>query len=133
MKLLKEIETNKKINSPKILKKYLREFEEEDREFVIVIGLNTANNPIYREIVAIGTLNATIIAPREIFKKAITMSCNAIIMAHNHPSGNNKPSTQDKEVTKKIKEAGEIIDIKLIDHIIVTKEEYYSFREQDLL
>ena len=71
------------------------------------------------------------IHPREVFKPAIAESAHSIILIHNHPSGDCKPSRKDIVVTRKIKEAGDLLEIKLIDHVIIGKNSYYSFKEQD--
>jgi len=126
MEIIREINTKYKIKDPKDVYKYLDEFKNQDREMFIVIGLDTDNKPCYREINSMGTLNSSLIHPREVFKKAIIMSCNSIIIAHNHPSGNIEPSEEDIQITNKLKQAGEIIGIKLLDHIIITKGDYKS-------
>jgi DNA repair protein RadC len=126
MELIREINDGKKFSTAKDVYNYLDEFRDQDREMLIIIGLDARNKPCYREINTIGTLNTSLIHPREVFKKAIIMSCNSIIMAHNHPSGETTPSNDDLKTTKRIKEAGEILDIKLIDHIIITKDNYNS-------
>jgi len=125
MELVREINDNP-IKNPMDVNKYLEEFKNEDREHFIVIGLDTKNKPCYREITALGTLNSTLVHPREVFKKAIIMSCNTIIIAHNHPSGDLKPSSEDLEVTKKLKQAGDLLGIKLLDHIIVSNKGFKS-------
>lgn len=129
MEIIREIKEKYTIKSAKDIYNYLEEFKNQDREHFIVVGLDTKNKPCYREIVAIGTLNSTLITPREIFKKAILMSCNSIIIAHNHPSEDIKPSKEDLQITKKLKKAGEIIGITLLDHVIVGNN-YYSMQEK---
>ena len=126
MELIREINDNYKITNSEDTLKYLDEFKKEDREFVIVLGLDTQNKVLYRDVAAIGTLNSCPIHPREVFKTAIMRSCNSIIIAHNHPSGNIKPSDEDVEVMKKLKQAGEILSIKLLDALIVTEKEIKS-------
>ena len=133
MKIIREINTKYSIKNAKDVTKYLKEFQDEDREHFIVIGLNTKLQPVYREIAHIGTLNSCVVHVREIFKKAIMMSCKAIIIAHNHPSGDTNPSNEDIEITNKLLEAGKILDIDVLDHIIVGEDSYYSFDEEMLL
>lgn len=123
MEIMRELE-GEPINNGDDVYKYLKEFENEDREYFIVIGLDTKNKPCFREIAHIGTLNSTIIHPREVFKKAIVMGCNSIIVAHNHPSGNLEASPEDLEVTRILREAGEILQIKVLDSLIITKGGY---------
>ena len=130
MKLIKEQKAEYVIKCANDVYRYLKEFKNEDREYFIVLGLNTKNKVLYREIVHIGTLNGSIIHPRETFKKAIIMSCNSIIIAHNHPSGDTAPSEEDIKITKTMKKAGELLQIKVLDHIIIG-DEYYSFQESE--
>ena len=96
------------------------------KENFLLITLNTQNQVINTHIVFIGILNASVIHPREIFVKAILDHANSIIIAHNHPSNNLAPSNNDIEITKIIKNSGEILGINLIDHIIFNEKEYYS-------
>jgi len=130
MELIREINDNKQIKSYKDVINYLDEFRNQDREMFIVLGLDTNARPIYREITAVGTLNATMIHPREIFKKAIVMSCNSIILAHNHPSGNVEPSAEDKKITKLLLKCSKILNIEILDHVILGENDCYSFQEK---
>ena len=98
-----------------------------------VILLDTANNVIGEQIVTKGSLNASIVHPREVFKKAITESAAGLILIHNHPSGNTNPSDEDKKVTQNLVKAGSIIGIEIIDHIIIAGQDYYSFVENNEL
>jgi len=104
-----------------------------DKEYFMVLHLNSKNRIIKDEVISIGTLNSSLIHPREIFKSAIKESCNAIILIHNHPSGDTNPSQDDKEITQKISEAGEVLNIKVLDHLIISKNSYYSFNESNNL
>ena len=126
MKLIRENVKDYKITKAKDVYNFLKEFEDEDREHFIVLGLSTNNKVLYREVTNIGILNASILHPREIFKKAIIMSCNSIIIAHNHPSGNPKPSNEDNDIFRRLTEAGQILDIKVIDNIIIGKNKFWS-------
>ena len=100
-----------------------------DKECFMVLHLNSKNKVIKDEIISIGILNASIIHPREVFKSAIKESANSIILVHNHPSGDSEPSIEDKEITERLMEAGELLDIKVLDHVIIGKNNYYSFKE----
>lgn len=102
------------------------------KENFVVIGLNSKNKILYKEVVSIGILNSSLIHPREVFKKAVVNSCNAIIIAHNHPSGDPTPSEEDKRITKQLQEAGNILGIKLLDHVIIGSGGHYSFDENEL-
>lgn len=106
---------------------------DQDKEHMIVLGLMRNNNIKFIDIVSIGTLTGTLVHPREIFRRAIIHAVSSIIVAHNHPSGNKQPSQEDIVVTKKLREAGKIIEIELTDHIIFTHEEFYSFANEGML
>jgi DNA repair protein RadC len=106
-----------------------------DKEYFIVISLNTNLFVNSVNVVSIGSVNSTIVHPREVFKVAILSNATAIIVAHNHPSGNVMPSNEDIDVTHRLKEVSKIIGITLLDHIIVgfQNPEIYSFKENGLL
>jgi proteasome lid subunit RPN8/RPN11 len=126
MELIREINENVIFESAKDIYNYLSEFKNQDREHLIVIGLDSKNKPIYREVVTIGILNCSLIHPREIFKKAIMMSCNSIVIAHNHPSNDTEPSKEDLQATENLVKAGELLQIKVLDHLIITNDDYKS-------
>lgn len=99
-----------------------------------VLYLNSKNQVIGMEMVSKGTLNASLVHPREVFKGAILANANSVVLAHNHPSGDVNPSNADKQVTKTIVEAGKIMDIKVLDHVIIgSTGGYFSFSESSLL
>lgn len=100
-----------------------------DREVLAVIGLDTKSQVTYFEIAHIGTLSQSHIHPREIFKSSILTNSAAIIMAHNHPSGDVSPSDADRIATNKMISAGDMIGIQVIDHIIIAEDKYYSIKE----
>ncbi|MFR1381384.1 MAG: JAB domain-containing protein [Clostridium neonatale] len=120
----------RKISEPKDIvdlgKKFLDEL---DREELIVACLNAKNEVNSVNVVSIGSLNNSIVHPREVFKTAILSNAASIVMIHNHPSGDVTPSKEDKEITLRIKESGIILGIKLLDHIIIGNDTYYSFKE----
>jgi len=99
------------------------------QEYFYCIYLDTKKRMIEKKCLFIGTLNSSLISPREIFKEAYLVSASSFICVHNHPSGDSTPSKQDKEVTRKLKELGIIHEIPLIDHIIIGKNNYFSFYE----
>jgi DNA repair protein RadC len=101
-----------------------------DREQFKVILLNAKNQVIDVESISEGTLNSALVHPREVFKPAIRRSAFALIVAHNHPSGDPSPSREDQEVTRRLLAAGETLGIQMLDHVIVGDGTYYSFREQ---
>jgi DNA repair protein RadC len=102
---------------------------DKDREWLCAIGLDIKGYINYLEVINIGTLNQAIIHPREVFKSAIIANSNAIIMAHNHPSGDVQPSESDRRATYQIGEAGKILGIELLDHLIIAEDKYYSIKE----
>ena len=99
------------------------------KEHFVVFYLDTRNQEIKRDIISFGTLNANLVHPREVFEPAIIHSAAQIIVAHNHPSGNPEPSEEDIEITKRLVEAGKILGIELLDHIVVTKSGFNSLKE----
>lgn len=102
-------------------------------EVFAVVFLNRANKIINFQIVSTGGLTGTIADPRVILKKALEVDATSIVLSHNHPSGSLKPSRADEELTQKIKHAATFLDIKVVDHIIVSDEGYYSFADEGLL
>jgi len=100
-----------------------------DREQLVVIAVDTKHQPTAINVCSIGTLNMSIVHPREIFKMAILANASDIIIAHNHPSGDTTPSRDDQLITKRIKDAGDIIGITLLDHLIVGNNQYTSLKE----
>ena len=98
-----------------------------------VVFLNRANKILHHEIISEGGITGTVADPRIILKKALEHNATAIILSHNHPSGNLKPSRQDQELTYKIKEAAKYFDIIITDHIIVGDEGYFSFADEGIL
>src|ERR687890_711967 len=103
-----------------------------DRENFVVVLLNTKNEVLGFPTVSVGTLSASLVHPREVFKPAIRASAAGVILAHNHPSGRVGPSREDREVTKRLKEASEIIGIEVLDHVILGAG-YFSMKEHGLL
>ena len=103
-----------------------------DREHFQVLLLDQKNTLLAVEMISIGTLSSSLVHPREVFKQAIRRSASGMILVHNHPSGNCMPSQNDRQVTQRLKQAGEIIGIDVIDHIIIGKDSYYSFCENQI-
>lgn len=108
-------------------------FSGETQEKVLAIYLDTKNHVIAQKIIFIGSLNKTVVHPREVFKQAILLNSAAIILAHNHPSGDTTPSVEDMNFSKKIKQVGETMGINVLDHFILGQTRYMSLREQDLI
>lgn len=106
---------------------------ESKKEHFLAFYLDTQNRLIERQIISIGTLNSSLVHPREVFEPAIALHSASIIITHNHPSGDLAPSLEDKEITKRLIEAGKILGIEVTDHIILSKSEYLSFKQKRLL
>ena len=102
-------------------------------ESFIALALNTKNHVIAVLPVSNGSLNASIVHPRELFQRAILANCASLIIAHNHPSGISDPSTEDITLTRKLVEAGQLLDIPILDHIILGYGQYCSFKEKGLI
>lgn len=106
--------------------KEMSDIKDANKEIFVVFCLNTKNKIISREIVTIGILDASLVHPREVFRKAILTNSKSIILAHNHPSGDPEPSNEDIKITKTLVEAGNILDIKVLDHVIIVRNGYTS-------
>lgn len=123
-----------KIKNPwDIYKYYMESLRYQYKEIFKVVLLNTKNEIITDMDISIGTLNSSLVHPREVFREAIRRSSNKIILLHNHPSGNAEPSREDKNITHRLKECGELIGIEVIDHIIIGDGVYFSFKENMLI
>lgn len=114
------------IDSPKKAVDQLTDIRNKKQEYLVCLTLDGANKLITKRTITIGTLTSSLVHPREVFADAISDRSASIIVAHNHPSGNVEPSQADRDVTNRLREAGDLIGIKLIDHIIVTKKSWQS-------
>jgi len=141
-KIMATLELGKRFHSlklkPRLLKPedVLREINEirtSHREQLIGLYLNARYELMAKEILAVGNVNTQSVEPRDVFAPAIKLPCRSIILAHNHPSGDPHPSQDDIITTTKLKKAGELLGISLLDHLIVTKDSYLSFQQQKLL
>ena len=122
------------LGSPKEVVDYLREkIGKEKKEYFLILSLDARSNLINIKTISIGSLDANIVHPREVFKKAIECSAASVILVHNHPSGDPEPSEDDLEITKRLTEAGKILGIIILDHIIVTKNGFIDFKEEKLM
>lgn len=119
----------------KIIQNILNSEEPNDRlkEHFWSIGLSGANKIIYIELVSLGILDSTIVHPREVFRLAIQKSVNSIIIVHNHPSGNTKASEADIMMTRRLIDAGKLLGIEVLDHLIITKDDFISLKEEKIL
>lgn len=121
------------LSSPSEALPLLTEFKDQRREHFVCLYLNARNQVIHREVVSIGSLSASIVHPREVFLPAVQRSAASAILAHNHPSGDVSPSRDDLELTKRLVEAGQILGIEVLDHIIIGAEDFLSFRARGLI
>ncbi len=144
--LLAAIELGKRLNkkidnlnqikiysSNSIYEYYQDKLKDKLQEFFYCVYLDTKNHIIKDKLLFIGTINESLIHPREIFKEAYLLSASSIICIHNHPSGNVTPSNNDIVMTKQLIEVGKILGIKVLDHIIIGKNNYYSFNDNSLV
>jgi DNA repair protein RadC len=122
-----------KITTPADILPLIRHFADRKQEHFLCITINGANEVINVRVVSIGLLDRTPVHPREVFADAITDRASGIILAHNHPEGGVEPSEADADVTRRIKQAGEIVGIHLLDHIIFNPTGYFSFLESGRL
>ena len=107
----------------------LKRYGTRKQEHFFCLPLDGIHRIIAVRIVTIGIVNRTIVHPREVFRRAIIDNAAAVIVAHNHPSGSTDPSWEDRDVTRRLMQAGEVLGVRLLDHLIVAREGYYSFRE----
>ncbi len=143
--ILAAIEIGKRINYKDALEKvkisdpstianlYMDEMRYLQKEHFRIVLLDTKNQIITDEEISIGTLNASIVHPRDVFKVAIKRNANSIILIHNHPSGDPTPSNEDINITNRLIDAGNLIGIKVLDHIIIGDNRYISFKEKKLI
>lgn len=125
---------NKKVTSPKEVYKIIAEYlKGVDREHLVLLTLDTKNVITSITTISIGSLNTSIVHPREVFKTAILSNAASIILAHNHPSGDSTPSKEDINITDRIKESGKILGIDLLDHLIIGDDSYISLKEKGIL
>lgn len=122
------------VKGPHVIGKYFCDIlKAEQKENFIVVCLNTQNRIIKYEIISTGSLDHSIVHPREVFKVAIDNLAKSIILVHNHPSGNPEPSLSDIQVTKRIADAGRIFEIPVLDHMIIAGDKYTSLNERGII
>lgn len=125
---------NRKVQGARDVFEYMQgRIPDETKEHLFVLFLSTKNRILSHETVTVGTLTASLIHPREIFKAAIRQSAHSIILVHNHPSGDVQPSNADKQVTSILKKSGDLLQIAMLDHVIVGNNDWFSFRDHSLL
>ena len=118
--------------TPDAVEGFLKDLKELAQEVFVIVSLNSKNRAIQRHLVSIGTVNSTLVHPREVFRPAILDGASAVIVGHNHPSGDQTPSAEDIKITKQLVGAGEIVGIKVLDHIIIGNKAL-SLREAGLV
>lgn len=114
------------IDSPEKAAQKLADIRDKKQEYFVCLTLDGANRLIAKRTISIGTLTSSLIHPREVFADAVTDRAASIIVAHNHPSGSLDPSSADREVTRRLKESGELLGIALVDHLVITKTDFRS-------
>lgn len=139
-RILAAFELGERFFAPSVLTKTLiksaedvlsqvRDIADKKQEYLLVLYLNARHELLAKEVVGMGTINNLRLTPREIFSPAFQTPCASLIIVHNHPSGNPEPSDDDIRFTSRIHEAGELMGIPLIDHVIIAKSGYFSFRD----
>ncbi|MFH1128001.1 MAG: DNA repair protein RadC [Candidatus Omnitrophota bacterium] len=118
---------------PEDVWKELKDIRDHKKEHFVIFFLDSRNQEIKREVISVGSLNANLVHPREVFEPAVKNLAAQVILAHNHPSGDPEPSEDDLELNKRLVEAGKILGIEVIDHIVIGKDGYLSFKEKGLL
>jgi DNA repair protein RadC len=121
------------VRGPESVYELTRDIRTLNREHFVGFYLNSRNQVLRREIISIGSLNASIVHPREVYLPAVAMSAASVVLAHNHPSGDPTPSEEDLAITRRLLEAGRILGIDLLDHVVVARDSYASFKERRLL
>ncbi len=121
------------LSSKDIANYFKAQLQYKKHEIFAVVFLNQANKINHYEIISEGGITGTVADPRIILRKALEHNATSLVLCHNHPSGNLRPSRQDEDITQKIKEAAKFFDIKVLDHIIVSEEGYYSFADSGIL
>lgn len=127
------VENVSEIVSPRDAWKLCSDIHESKKEHFLALYLDTQGRLIERHIISIGTLNSSLVHPREVFEPAIMLHAASVIAVHNHPSGSCRPSSEDIEVTKRLSDAGDLLGITLLDHIIVSKQGFISLKEHGMV
>lgn len=123
-----------KVTDPEIVFRYYEPLLSHlNKEVFLIMTLNSANMLIRHIKISEGILNSSLVHPREVYRAAILENAASIILIHNHPSGEVQPSTEDKQITHRLVDVGKVMGIPVLDHIIIGKRQYYSFRESGLL
>lgn len=125
---------NKKVNGPGDVAEVARKFiGKADREMFIALHLATDSKINSVHVISMGSLNQSVVHPRECFKAALLSNAMGVVFAHNHPSGSLKPSAYDKQITAVLKQCGDLLNVKVLDHLIINDKEYFSFSGNKML
>ena len=128
------VQTGDTLDCPSTVSRLLQPlFESLDREHFVVLALDARNRPIGCNTVSIGTLSASLVHPREVFKFAILANAAAVILAHNHPSGEVSPSKDDIDLTRRLVQVGEVVGIEVLDHVVLGGQDFCSLKEQGVM
>lgn len=122
-----------RFTEPRDIYNLLKPYSDETKEYFFAFHLDGKNRITCLEIVSVGSLNQSIVHPREVFKTALLSSAACIILAHNHPTGDPTPSREDREITRRLCEAGELLGVKVLDHVIIGGGCYLSFANEGLM
>lgn len=131
--LVKKSERESVFSSERLGKKLIAQIGHKEQEHLMAIFLNNQNQIVDERVISIGTKNRSLASPSDILRYAVRCNASSIIVAHNHPSGSVAPSGNDREFTRTIMECCKLFEIVLLDHVVVGRDTYYSFREQDYL
>ncbi len=128
--LRQQLESQHAFTAPALVRTYLQaELEHREREVFVVLFLDNQHRLLKKEEMFLGTINSAAVYPREIIKTALACNAAALILAHNHPSGVAEPSASDRKITETIKQAAELVEIRVLDHFVIGKGGYFSFSE----
>jgi len=120
-------------SSEDVFRHFRKEFESEKREIFYVVLLTNKNRKIREVKVSEGSLTASLVHPREVYNPVIRESAAAVIFVHNHPSGDPAPSPEDLEITRRLKEVGEVMGVRVLDHVVIGRDRYFSFSDRGIL
>ena len=126
-------EAGRALRSSEDVFRHFAELEKETREIFYVVLLNNKNRKIREVKISEGSLTASLVHPREVYNPVIRESAAAVIFVHNHPSGDPAPSPEDIEITRRLKQVGEVIGVRVLDHVVIGRDRYYSFSDRGML
>ncbi len=128
-----DVEARASFTTPELVFAHVRDLVNEPREHVVAILLDARHRYLRRETISIGSVDASIVHPREVFRRAVAVSASAIIVAHNHPSGDPTPSRDDVAITRRLVRAGELLGVRVLDHVIVSRSGFRSLERDGLM